>query len=368
MTYAGPARNDLEVEQALNLATRVFQPNPTGKAAADTKRFYSLDVPGVSDQDIIVVERAGRTVGSVVLIDREMRSGGVALPVSYLTSVCIEPGMQGEGLSRPLMKAARDACVSRGVGMMMLVARRSVDGYYNRFGFWGLSSYNRIIFQVRAATAAPDSRAADASDIPALARLHAETYSEELGCHSRNEAAWRYLLEKMARLEISVRISPAGYLIVREHRVFELALAPDADPIEALTSLAGGRGIDRFELFLSPTHPLAPVFASEGLRVSRECTYGGHMGAIANQSVLLDIVERRVARYAIAMGLPPLNEEIDGIRYSWDGSKAYVAVTGKDDGFWTTSRLFGATQLSMSRHIARLDPLRSFNILMADQL
>ena len=92
------------------------------------------------------------------------------------------------------------------------------------------------------------------------------------------------------------------------------------------------------------------------------------MGAVANQSVLLDVVERRVARRALSAGLAPMTEEIDGVRYSWDGRDAAVALTGSAADYWTTSRLFGATQLSMRHHVARLDPLRPFNILMADQL
>jgi GNAT superfamily N-acetyltransferase len=365
--YAGRARNKAEVERALDLAADVFHLKAEGDGF-NARRFLTLEVPGVSSDDIFVVAKDSRVVGTIMLVDRRMISGGIVVPVTYITFVCIDPGLRGAGLSRQLMAAVMEECAARGSAMMMLIARRSVDGYYNKFGFWGLSSYSRVSISTPPLAGKLSLRAAGSDDVGLCGGLYDRTYGEELGRHERTAASWLYLLEKMRNLGISVLTSEAGYLIASANRVFELAVHPDADPTALLAAYGDHAGAARLELDLSPTHPLASELSKSAVRISRECSYGGHMGAVANLDILRGIVEQRIAARAVATRVGATTEEIDGIRYDWDGQKARVTVSGRARDFWTTSRLFGAMQLSTRGREGRLDLVRPFNILMADQV
>lgn len=78
-------------------------------------------------------------MGSAFLIERALPLRDKILRAVFISSISIAEKVRGQGLSYFLMEAAIEASRVRGIDVAMLIARRAVDGFYTRFGFWGLS-------------------------------------------------------------------------------------------------------------------------------------------------------------------------------------------------------------------------------------
>jgi predicted N-acetyltransferase YhbS len=367
MIYVGRARSADEVARCIDLAASVFQPN-AGQSAVERKRLVTVDVPGVTPDDFIVVSRGDDVVGTAVLVDRTL-GGPVQLPVTYLTSVCIDPSERGAGLSRDLMGAVRDEATRRNSAMMLLNARRAVDGYYTKFAFWGLSSYNRLQVTLSATESHMSVRPVQPADLAACADAHERCHAGVLGYHLRDQPIWAYILRRMASLNISFLLAEQdgvrGYLIGSGRRIFEIGITGATEATAVLCAYCEHAGTWTLDIDLSPQHAAFEELSRQALVISRECPHGGHMGSVAHLRTLLASVERRAARHSEATGR---SETVDGVAYDWEGSEPSVRITGNPVDYWTTARLFGATLLSTRNHCSRIDPGRPFIMPFADQV
>jgi GNAT superfamily N-acetyltransferase len=374
MTYAGPARSEAEANAALRLAATVFYPADEASAALERKSFLLSAERGIRQGDVIVVVLPDeRVIGTIVLVDRIMPRAGIDLPVTYLSSVCVAEDMRGKGHSVALMEAALTACDQRDCAMALLIARRAVDHYYTRFGFWGLSSHNQMDIKPRAkGPAAGALRPAEEKDLAACAALYEHAYAKAFGHHKRSAAYWPFLLRKAPRLGTELLVLDedgklAGYFLAAKERIFEFAVADRVPAVDALASFARRYDHERLLIDIGPTHAAAPQLLDCANLTSRECRYGGHMGRVIDAERLAAAAKLRIAERAAANRLQPMTERLDGLEYGWDGRNASVAVTASALGFGGATRLFGASQLSLSP-VSALDPGEPFNILLADQV
>jgi len=150
MSYAGVARNSCEREEALKIAAASFgSATGTLDAAIARKAFLVQEHPGYSDESPVVVCSAdGSVIASAFLIDCALPGAGRTLQGVFVSSVSVAESSRGNGVSLLLMEAAIKAATSRGSDIAMLIARRAVDGYYTRFGFWGVSQYSKVTFSM----------------------------------------------------------------------------------------------------------------------------------------------------------------------------------------------------------------------------
>ena len=374
MTYSGPARNRQELDAAMHLAAATFGTTLPESEQLERKKFLMLGNPRVRPEDVIVLcAPAGQVIGMVVLVGRQMMRDGDALPVVHITSVCLSEKARGQGLSRHLMAAALEACRSRGAALALLVARRAVDNYYNKFGFWGLSSYSSLAVRPLPA-GRPSIRLAPASDndLPARMEAYETCYNNHFGHHIRDETDWRYIREKSRLLQLDfLSVSGpgklAGYILARQNRIFELGLSDPSRAREVVAGYASRQGLGQIDIDISRHHRLADHLGENAVHCSRECRYGGHMGAIVNTATLVETAASRIARRARIVSRPPAVEAVDGIEYHWDGERAHIIPPEHMD-FAATARLIGATQLSTESHPNALDPPAPLNLLLADQV
>lgn len=302
MNYAGVARNSGEREQALRLAAESFSPaGSSPDVAVLRKAFLVHEHPGYTDDSPIVVCAADGTVaGSAFLIGCTLPLGGRLLQGVFISSVSVAESWRGQGLSVLLMEAAIDTATSRGVDIAMLIARRAVDGYYTRFGFWGVAQYSRVTLKL---TTLPvntfpemlfDFRPVGTADLKACAILHAENYENFAGYCLRKPEMWRYILRKLAYLGmrfdvITINGEIEGYAIHDgQGNLHEVATRPEGPTCGARNFLeAYVPGGESVTLHIPPAHPFLSQL--EGADVSltvRECPYGGHMARLLSPALI----------------------------------------------------------------------------------
>jgi N-acetylglutamate synthase-like GNAT family acetyltransferase len=377
MTYVGPARNDRELGAAVRLAAETFHVTNDPVAAFDRKMTLLSGERQLTPTDVVVVTLSeGRVIGTIVLIDRIMPRLGVELPVTYMSSICIAEDMRGRGYSVDLVNEAKAACQRRGSAMAFLIARRAVDHYYTKFNFWGLSSYNQTSVNLSATNSSTPSiglRAAQLNDLKQCEAFYDRAYVSAFGHHHRNGTFWTFLLRKLHILGVEFLVADgpneiAGYLMASQARILEFAVEESLSALSLLAAYAKRSNLQRLTVDLPPSHGAASQLLEHESLVSRECRYGGHMGAVIDREKLLSMAGARIQKRAEISRLPATIERLDGLEYIWNGKTASVSVCAATLDFATTARLFGATQLSTSHRRSALDPDEPFNILFADQV
>ncbi len=300
MSYAGIARSDSEREAALELAAASFsQPDAPLEEAIHRKSNFLHQHPGFGETSVIVVcNRSGLVVGSAFLINSDMPVGKRLLKSVFISSVSIAEKFRGQGVSVLLMQSAISAATERGADIAIVIARRAVDGYYTRFGFWGMSQYSKVKLEL--ATLPSDNHPARSvllkpvtrTDVGLCATLYAGNYSNLFGHCLRKPKMWEYILQKLPYLGLRFDLvlidgERVGYVvhdgngdfheigvvssdILFSPRVFLAACAPECKSVT---------------LHIHATHPfLSRLEGADVSLILRECPYGGHMVRILSSA------------------------------------------------------------------------------------
>lgn len=319
MSYAGVARNEIEREQALNIAANsFFLPELSHHEGFLRKAFFLRSHPGFTNvSPIVICNHVGKVVGSAFLIDCKIRlKCGLHLEGAFISSVSIKDGERGRGLSNLLMDASINSARDRDLSILLVIARRAVDGYYNRFGFWGLSQYSNVTLEP--ASWPLNKRfsqplrlvPASAEDLIHCIALHVESYKYLVGSCLRNLEMWHYILRKLPYFKIRFDMiyiggESVGYVIYDgKGNVYEIAISGQSVFEPRAIFEACAEGIDRVTLHVHPTHPFLEKL--DGLDVSltlRECPYGGHMARILKPTLFPEYDARGIDHLSTPLSL-----------------------------------------------------------------
>lgn len=300
MIYAGLARNEKEAAEALLLASESFCPSSVDLNNAHVRKSFMLqEHPGFGDgSTVVVVNEKNHVMGSAFLISCTMLVGGTLRKGMFLSSISIAEGLRGQGFSCYLMNAALAIAVDHGAEIAIVIARRAVDGYYNRFGFWGVSQYSKLNFNL---DTLPDSnekfdnvilQAATDSDLEICDEMYVNSYKNLSGHCIRGLNIWNYILRKIALLDLSLDIVWSGSLrtayIVHDGQgnIYEIGLAESGSKFDAkaLLAMVSPRSGD-LTMHLSPEHPFLEKLKGGDICITlRDCPYGGHMIRVLNSA------------------------------------------------------------------------------------
>jgi len=297
-----PARTKNEVQLALELALSVFEASSGMDDYARYKAFLWHEDPTFEPGNILLGRiGSGSPIGLVRIVPRRLYRANQPFSVAGISSVCLSSDQRGKGHSVALMEQALAHCSERQFDLAFLFARRAIDYYYTRFGFWGVASYSRLKIQLPRETADPDLALGDADEqhIDLYGGAYDRCYANTFGRVSRSADYWRFLLRRMRYFPdhrfstLFVQGIPVGYVLWSDSVIRELAYVegPRAGSLLSLLgkSLPDARLAGCVTLELSPQHVL--VAESYGLDVTlsaRECTYGGHMALVLNPAAMLD--------------------------------------------------------------------------------
>jgi predicted acetyltransferase len=302
MKYVGVARNDRERKQALIVAAKSFyQDIKTHNETLLRKEFLLCEHPGYTENSpIIVCAPNGDVIASAFLIDCKLPFANRLLEAVFISSISVDESSRGKGVSLVLMEAAIKAATSYNKDIAMLIARRVVDNYYTRFGFFGVAQYSKTVFSMstlphkKGLTGSIVNKSLTTKDLAICAALYSQSYKGLLGHCLRNSKMWGYILHKLPYLGmhldlITVDQKVTGYAI-HDGRggVYEIATGEDPPVCGAYFFLqAIAPECDNFTLHVPPAHPfLAGLKGADVSLTLRECPYGGHMVSILNPALL----------------------------------------------------------------------------------
>lgn len=296
MSYAGIARDSRERQDALRIASTSFGSSTCSHDTAIARKAFLLEEhPGYSNESAIVVcSEAGSVIASAFLINCTLPLGSKKLQGVFISSISVAESSRGNGVSRLLIDAAINAAKSRCADLAIVIARRAVDHFYSRFGFWGVSQYSRVTFRVPEGLIASANqiavRPAAEPDLAACAMLYADIYKGLLGHCERAPELWLYILRKSSYLGLLFDVMTfidevVGYAIHDGIGNFhELTTGPETTSCDTFTFLTDCAPKSQFlTLHIPPTHPFLRRLHSVDVSLTiRECPYGGHMVRILN--------------------------------------------------------------------------------------
>lgn len=376
--YIGCARNSRDIERALALAAKTFRSGEDPDTAISIKRFLVSLGGAIPEQDVVIlVNEADEMLGTCFLIDRLFFRGGNRLKGTFLSSICIAESSRGKGFSALLVNCAIAECERRDSAFAILIARRAVDYYYNKFNFWGLSQYSKINFKV------PDSCAlvnncsfspATEADLIEVSAMYESTYSGLYGACKRSLEYWKYVLWKTKRLERYFYIYKTqgrvgGYVIFSGSEIDEFASTEDVSCLELLKDLAQKSSLKDLTLNCSREHPI--VHELHGLDFSvtqRQCNYGGHMVRIINGDALLRHLAEEVQDDYRSFGIENYTEMHGNTLIELRNGNVAITITDSPYTYKNTCLLMGAAYLSEVSSKQSIYKYRSFNVPFFDQV
>jgi len=300
LSYAGIARDSRERQDALHIAATSFRSATCSHDVSIARKAFLLEQhPGYSNESAIVVcSDVGSVIASAFLIDCMLPLGSKKLQGVFVSSISVAESSRGNGVSRLLMDAAINAAKGRCADLAIVIARRAVDYFYNRFGFWGVSQYSRVTLRVperlmNVTAKQLATRPTAEPDLAACAELYADSYKGLLGHCERPPELWEYILQKSSYLGLRFDVMTfvdeiVGYAFHDGVGNFhELTIGAETTSSDAFTFLTDCAPQSEFlTLHIPPTHPF--LWRLHGQDVSltiRECPYGGHMVRILNKKI-----------------------------------------------------------------------------------
>jgi predicted N-acetyltransferase YhbS len=279
-----PATSVREVQDAYELAARVFGPNYFD-SKAHKERLLRLE-PAQDPRDVVIGRQGGETVAIVRIVDRTVSLAERALKVGGITAVAVRPDVQGQGAGRAVMEAALERSRERGDALSIAFARRAVDGFYWRLGYVGVGCHPRITIRIGESPNESNLRIEDGfrrERMDAYARAYDQTYRNLPLRFVRDESAWDSICERLSWPPTARFVSvldaarSVGYYVVADGAVIEAAAIESPALLrDVLIHHVGNAG--ELVLALHPHHPVASQFHRDNHTTSiRHAWDGGHV-------------------------------------------------------------------------------------------
>lgn len=325
--------NDFDVEEVVELVSKIYGPNYF--SAKQIHGWLIRHEPSFSPQNFVMAKAEnGTLIGLVRIVNREMRFGPSILTCGGISTVGVHDHWRKKGIASALVIEAEKAMQGRGIDMAFLHARRVLDGFYTRVGYWGVNRYLNLEI------GSPPRNASELESLPLqkenLSELeisYASEYGKLAGSIVRNGDMWSFLIGRAAVLDQSFVVREcrvrdtgkfAGYLVLSGDTLHEAVI--EADYFSSVPGLFA-----ELQLKYLALHPFHPLFIYLRSKYSTTLTErfaidGGYMGKIINMESFLGKYAAYVHQKS---GASPRELRLCG--YALDLEKGTAKRTNNDD-------------------------------------
>jgi len=284
MFYLRKIKNEIEYSTAFKLVLSIFNPHNLSSINLNIynqwNRYKNKDYNNIFilTDDIIVI-------GVVRLIPNYMEFKKIIYRVVGLSSICIHEKHRNKGYASFMMKAITSQTDKRNFDLSYLIARRQVDFFYIKFGFFGASSYNQTIINSVSNIKVNDKEVVNKfnlENIKKYNKYYNVCYKHCFGKTKRNHNYWNNIKNIISDdkdyifKEFTYDCSLIGYEISYKNEIVEVAF----DIKKQLNFFVSFFNKKQFPLKLNiPLNHKLNLFIDQldVTYTSRRCSYGGHM-------------------------------------------------------------------------------------------
>lgn len=377
--YIGLARDSHDIEAALLLAAKTFNTSKDLSKEAFKNKKILLSPNGSFDENDVVILANGKNevCGTCFLVDRDFYRNGIKLKSTFLSSICISKSFRGKGFSRLLMDEAIKKCEERGSSFAVLIARKAVDYFYNKFSFWGLSEYSKINLKIIDKTISSliySVLPATDKDLAIVNKIYDSIYSKLYGSCKRSNKYWKYVLWKTKVQQFNFLIFRSedkviGYVIFQENDIYEIASTNNISSLEFLYMLRHNYSMNNIKLHCSNEHPIISELKELDFSINRrQCIFGGHMVRIIDEDYLFRCLEEEVQQKALKLGISNHTEIYGDNSITIQDNRIDIKMPTHPYSYENTCFLMMADRLSVVPKKNILYKPYSFNIPYLDQI
>lgn len=286
-SYIGCAENKQDVQSAIKLIKKVFY------LGTDSNKFI-FPKEQLVEKNVVVVKVNKQVIATSLINDRFFYLKNLKISCSFLSFICVNELYRDKGFSKKLMEFSIQLCVDRGKKACFVIARKSVDYYYNKFSFYGFSNYPKIIIKnvnipfIKELNFVP----LDLSYIEEIKETYNVVYNKLLGSFYRDNENWNFILKKARKINVEACIitdvndKTIGYVCFDKGNIYEIALNSQKDYSQVLKNIMDKQKLDSITFHGYTNHPLASNIEFFDHTVSyRKCWYGGHMIRINDEEI-----------------------------------------------------------------------------------
>lgn len=323
---------DLKQEEVIAFLSKIYGPNYYDSYSIQ-KTTISNEPSTSPDNFILARSPKGDLIGIVRIVERNISLGMTVLSAGCISSVGVEPEWRGQGVASNLMNTAMKVMKSRGMDISVLYGRRAVDGFYTRFGYYGIGRY--IDLEILSPVASRTSMQAvpwEKNNIEACMGFYGKAYGGLAGSVMRDLPIWKYLFSRQEKgvgkeklLICQLNKKNIGYLVTANHKLIEMSLPPD--DFQMFFGLLSG--LDIKLISIHPRHSFYIYCRTHMHTIQKErfALEGGYMGRIVSLESLLKKLGPTLACRAAVMGAS--NKTIRLFRYQVDLKDGRVSQTSK---------------------------------------
>lgn len=211
-----------------------------------------------------------------------------------IAEIFVSPNFQGLGIASQLADQIISTTKNSKYELILGMARRKIDGFYLKKGFYGIGSY-------------PECRIADIRESIKFRTLKSDSfhfrpiaidqsmnsfyevcYKNQFGRRIRSNADWDRIgrenqLKDRLCLGIYLRGELVGYLICRKKVIQEISFRNNLNLVNLIYGLSEYLQVNELKIEVSSSHLLLRSDLGFDITMStRECYYGGHIALITN--------------------------------------------------------------------------------------
>ncbi len=298
-------------QEITDFLAKIFESyNKNARRVFDTMFDYE---PSLSAENFIIARNSqGALIGLVRIVDRQILIGGTLLNVGGISSVSVLPEWRQKGVCSLLMKKAHVLMKERGKDIAVLYGRRAMDGFYTRYGYYGIGLYIDLevnVPQCGRGKLRSVSFKETKEQVQSVMKFYKKEYYPLSGSIIRSPRIWEYLFaqikESSGKLKLFLFFDgnrPAGYCLIREDKIIELSLLEKyyADFLGVLKFLKIG------VLSIHPRHPFLKYCRSRiSITIFKErfALNGGYMARLINQDSFISKLGLTLVPKAGKLGL-----------------------------------------------------------------
>jgi predicted GNAT family acetyltransferase len=272
----------------------------------------------------------------------------------------IDTSARGMGIAEKLTQRCIDFAKRKGFDGILVIARRSIDGFYRKHGFYGVSSYPEVHItnidqfeRLNPTQNQSEIQILSANGHEDFYSYYQECYMNNFGTIARSREEMRVLMESVVLadkagsqlLRISIGNQTRGYFVLSDSKVveicFDMTLGTEFKK-SLICSIASYLGTNNLTFAIHPSHKLITCDLGFDTTISnRTCSYGGHLVRVINgESMKAKFIDREKRRVDGISNSAAISQEEISRQYRLD------AITAKNDSplsFEQTLLLLGAT-------------------------
>ena len=239
------------------------------------------------------------------LLLRQTENSGTTKNVFMISRVIVAPECRNQGMLRRVFFDVNSFLEDKNV-TGLIVARRGVDGMYEKFGFSPFATFTTYDLQNKIENATKGIEVdrlvpGDSVKVSFIKELYSFNFRTFFPSLLRSEIEWRYIIEQNLSKDISIyminhKFDSVGYFILRDREIIEIAMLSNLDLQfyrEILSRIFISFNID--SLRIQSSHPLIECHFEMWKKVeSRKPIQGGHLLRLPKSAS--DLMKKQISK------------------------------------------------------------------------